>query len=140
MRPDKRHRAVPGGPEAAARLLLSLLFILSGIAKIATPAGTRSLITSAGLPFPHVVYWGAIAVELGGGVLLLLGLATRPVAAVMTLFTVSAAALFHRDIGNPQETISLLKDLAIAGGLLHVAVCGAGRWSLDALRRGEDRE
>ncbi len=70
-----------------------------------------------------------IALELGGGLLLVVGFQTRWVALALALFTVAASLIFH--IGDGQMTM-FLKNMAITGGLLLVYVHGAGPLSLDA--------
>lgn len=117
---------------ALGRVLLAVLFILSGIGKLAAPAATQGYIASAGLPFPLLVYLITIAVEIGGGALLIVGFQTRIVAVVIALFTLAAAVIFHRDFADQNQMIHFLKNLAITGGLLQVAAFGAGAWSLDA--------
>jgi putative oxidoreductase len=118
---------------ALARLLLAAIFVISGIQKIAAPEMTQGYIAAMGLPFPFLAYLGAVIVEVGGGVLLLLGLRTRPVAAVLALFSVATALIFHADLADPNQLVHFLKNLAIAGGMLQVAAFGAGGFSLDGL-------
>ncbi|KAB1085363.1 DoxX family protein [Neorhizobium galegae] len=123
---------------AAGRLLIALLFLLSGLAKIADPAGTLAYIGSAGLPLPYVSYAGAVAVEVVGGILLVLGYRTRLVALVVAVYSVAAAIGFHTDFADQNQMIHFLKNLAVAGGLLQIVSFGAGAFSLDA-RKGETR-
>lgn len=66
--------------------------------------------------------------------LLLIGLQARAAAAVLALFTVAAAIPFHNNFADQNQGIHFLKNFAIAGGLLQVAVMGAGRWSVDGRR------
>lgn len=73
-----------------------------------------------------------IITELGGGLMLLLGYRTRLAAFLLAGFSVMAAAIFHSDLGNIDQNIMLLKNLAISGGLVILFVHGAGRFSLDA--------
>jgi putative oxidoreductase len=119
---------------AVGRVLLSALFLASGLSKLAAAAATTGYIAAAGLPLPSVVYVVTLVVEIGGGLLLLLGWQARTVAAVLALFTVAAAVLFHNNFADQNQAIHFLKNLAIAGGLLQVAAAGAGRLSLDARR------
>jgi putative oxidoreductase len=118
---------------ALARLLLAAIFVISGIQKIAAPEMTQGYIAAMGLPFPVLAYLGAIVVELGGGLLLLAGFKTRPVAVVLALFSVATALIFHAALADPNQFVHFLKNLAIAGGLLQVAAFGAGGFSLDGL-------
>ncbi|MCI0755463.1 DoxX family protein [Teichococcus vastitatis] len=118
------------------RLMLAALFLMAGFGKIGAPAATKAYIASAGLPLPDLAYLLAVIAELGGGLLLLLGLQTRLVALALTGFTLATALFFHADFADQNQMIHLLKNFAISGGLLHVAVLGGGAVSLDAwLRR-----
>jgi putative oxidoreductase len=113
------------------RVLLSALFLISGFGKLAAPAATKAYIASAGLPLPDVAYLIAVAVEVGLGVLLLVGYRSRIVATLMALFTLATAFAFHAHFGDMNQQIHFLKNFAIAGGLLQIAAWGAGAWSLD---------
>jgi putative oxidoreductase len=115
------------------RIGLSVIFIISGFGKIAAYAGTQQYMASAGVPgflLPLV-----ILVEAGGGLLILTGAFTRTTAVVLALFTVAAGLLFHANLADQNQFIHLLKNIAIAGGLLTLAAHGAGPVSIDALRR-----
>jgi len=124
----------PSFVPAAARVLLALLFLVSGFGKLAAPAATKAYILSAGLPLPELAYLIAVAVEVGLGLALLLGYRTRVVAALMAAFTAATAFAFHADFADPNQMNHFLKNLAISGGLLQVAAYGAGGFALDALR------
>ncbi|MDO8838256.1 MAG: DoxX family protein [Parvibaculum sp.] len=113
------------------RIFLSALFILAGINKAMGAEGTIGFIESKGLPLPQIVYVATVALELGGGILLLIGYQARLVALAFAIFCVLAAVIFHPSLSDP----SFLKNFAIAGGMLYVFAHGAGRYSLDA-RRG----
>jgi len=117
---------------ALGRLLLATIFLISGIGKLAAPAATIAYIGSTGAPFPLVGYAIAVAVEVGGGLLILLGYKARVVAAVMAVFAVATAFLFHHNFGDQNQMIHFLKNLAIAGGFLQIVAFGAGSFSLDA--------
>jgi putative oxidoreductase len=119
---------------ALGRLLIAVIFVLSGVGKLAAPAATQAYIASAGLPAPLLAYLVAVVVELGGGILLVLGYQTRIVAAIMALFTLAAAFSFHTAFGDQNQMIHFLKNIAMVGGMLQVVAFGAGALSLDALR------
>ncbi|AKU20899.1 DoxX family protein [Massilia sp. NR 4-1] len=119
----------------AGRLLMALIFVFSAIGKISAPAATMGYISAMGLPFPALGLAGAIGVELVGGLLLAFGYQTRLVALGLAAFSVVTAVLFHGAIGDQNQLIHLLKNLAMAGGLLQIAAFGPGSLSLDA-RRG----
>ena len=124
---------------AAGRVLLAALFLVSGIQKLFVPSMIQGYIASVGLPVPSLVYAITVVVEIGAGALLLLGFRTRLMAWVLAAFTVAAALIFHRALGDPNQFVHFLKNLAIAGGLLHVAGTGAGAFSLDGYTLGGRR-
>jgi putative oxidoreductase len=119
----------------AGRVLLGALFLISGIQKLFAPAMIQGYIASVALPFPPVTYALTLVIEIGAGVLLLVGIQTRVAALVLAAFSVLAAVVFHRALGDPNQFAHFAKNVAIAGGLLHVAARGAGDFSLQRDRR-----
>lgn len=115
----------------AGRILMALLFITSGFAKFTAAAGTKAYFAKTGVPAPEIAYIVAVAVELGVGILFLLGVKTRVMAVVLAVFTVATAALAHANFGDMQQKTQFLKNLAIAGGFLGFAVLGGGVYSVD---------
>lgn len=113
------------------RILLALLFILSGFGKFMAAAGTKAYFAKIGVPVPEIAYIVAVAVELGGGILFLLGVKTRIMAAVLAVFTVGTALLAHTQFGDMAQRTQFLKNLAIAGGFLSFTVLGGGAYSVD---------
>lgn len=126
---NNQQSAIP----AIGRLLLAAIFIISGFGKLMAPAATIGYIQSAGLPFASIAFAVAVAVELGGGLLLVAGFKTRYVAAILALFSVVTAFAFHGNVSDQNQMIHLLKNIAMAGGLLQVVAFGAGAWSVDAI-------
>lgn len=118
-----------------SRVLLAALFLIAGIGKLSAPAGTMAYIAAAGLPVPTASYIVALLIEVGGGVLLILGYRARLVAAVMAVFAIVTALVFHSALGDAGQQVNFLKNLAIAGGLLQIVVNGAGAYSIDGRRR-----
>lgn len=116
---------------AVGRLLLAAIFLISGAGKLAAPAMTIGYIGAMGLPFPTLGYVIALLVELGGGLLLVLGFQTRLVALALAAFAIITGLVFHHAIGDQNQMFNLLKNFAMAGGLLQVAAFGAGAFSLD---------
>ena len=118
--------------ELLARILLSFMFIMSGFSKISGYAATQGYMDSMGVPgmlLPLV-----IALELGGGILLLVGFQTRIMALLFAGFCLSSAYLFHFKPDDQMQMISFMKNIAIAGGMLLLVIYGAGAWSVDAWR------
>lgn len=123
---------------ALGRLLLSLIFVVSGLMKLGAVGGTIGYIASKGVPAPSLAFGLAVIVELGGGLLLLTGLLTRWAALALAIFCLFTAFVFH-GFGDMNNQIHAMKNISMTGGLLYVAAFGAGGWSLDALllrRRG----
>jgi len=123
------------------RILLGLLFVLSGFSKIGGFNGTVGYIASQGLPMPQVIAAITILVELGGGLALVFGCYTKQAAIVVGVFTLLAAFIFHNFWAAPEaqkmmQQINFMKNLSIAGGMFVLAAFGPGRFSLDARRRG----
>ena len=119
---------------ALGRLMISTLFILAGLSKLAAPAMTIGYIHSVGLPLPSLAYGIAAFIEIVGGITLLVGYRTRIVAGVLFVFTLATAVFFHNHFGDQNQFIHFFKNIAVAGGLLHVIAFGGGRVSLDGLR------
>lgn len=118
------------------RIFLAALFIPVGFGKIAGFVGTAGYIASVGLPLPQVGAAIAIVVELGLGILLLVGFKTRLAALLIALFTLAAALFFHNYWSMPADKVMInqlmfWKNIAIAGGLLAFTAFGPGRFSID---------
>jgi putative oxidoreductase len=114
------------------RCLLATVFLVSGIGKIVAPTETLAFIASVGIPEPVLAYIAAIAVELGGGLLLAAGYRVQEVSLALAVYCIATALLFHHAISDQNQLFHLLKNFAITGGLLMVFAFGAGAWSLDA--------
>ena len=125
--------AVSAVLSVAARLMASAIFIGAGISKLgAGYAGTQGYMAAMGVPgalLPLV-----IALELGGGIALLLGFQTRLVALLLAGFCILTGLIFHSSADQMQQ-IMLMKNFAIAGGLLAFTLFGAGRLSVDGEAR-----
>lgn len=119
---------------AVGRILIAVIFIMSGLGKLGAPAATQGYIASVGLPFPLLGYLLAVAAEVGGGLLLLVGFQARLVAALLAVFTVAAALCFHSNLADQNQFIHFVKNIMIAGGLLQIVAFGATSLSLDARR------
>jgi len=113
------------------RILLAAIFIVSSLGKIAAPEATQGYIASVGLPAPLLGYLAAVAIELGGGLLLLAGYRTRAVALGLAVFSIVSALIFHHALGDQNQLFHFLKNLAMAGGLIQVVAFGAGAFSID---------
>src|ERR1700743_507403 len=113
------------------RILVATIFILGGFGKTAAPAATQGYIAAMGLPAPLLAYIGAVAIELGGGLLLLAGYRTKLAAAALAAFSIVTAFIFHHALADQNQMIHFLKNFAMAGGLLQFVAYGAARISVD---------
>ncbi|HHP7245972.1 MAG TPA: DoxX family protein [Elainellaceae cyanobacterium] len=120
-----------------ARIFLAVIFIQTGIDKVADFAGTQQQIASVGIPLAALVAVFTILFEIVGGISLVLGYKARIGAALLLLFLIPATLMFHNLIVDPTQTIQFMKNLAIMGGLLMVVAYGSGPISLD-LRAASD--
>lgn len=119
-----------------ARILLMILFVLSGWSKLTGFEGTVAYMTSLGAPAPMLAAAVAVLMEFLVGILLILGFYTRPLALLFALFVLGTALLGHPfwNMVDPERSANMtqfLKNLSIIGGLLVLAVSGPGRFSLD---------
>lgn len=125
----------------AARLFLAFLFLKSGLSALADIAGTAAYFGGLGFPLPTLVACATGLFELLAGALVLIGLQTRIAALLLAAFSVAAGFIGHYGQGDGDPMLAfmhsqaLMKDIAIAGGLLALAVAGAGRWSVEGWRR-----
>jgi putative oxidoreductase len=125
----------------AARLLLAFLFLASGLSSLGDIAGAVEYFSSLGLPAPSFLAWAVALFELAAGALVVIGFQTAAAALLLAAFCVATAFVGHFGQGGEDPMLALMhsqalmKDLAIAGGFLVLAVAGAGQWSVDAWRR-----
>jgi putative oxidoreductase len=116
----------------AGRLLIGVPFAMSGLSKLAAYGATTAMIGAVGLPVPPLAFAVAVAVELGGGLLLIAGFQTRLVAIALALFSLATALSFHSNFADQNQMIHFLKNVMMAGGLLQVVAFGAGSFSIDS--------
>lgn len=124
------------GAALFGRLLLALIFVLSGLQKLSSFGGTVGFMEAEGLPLPALAAIIAIVVECVGGILLVAGYQTRAVGIVLAVWCIATALVAHRDFSDQNQMIHFLKNVAMAGGFLQLFAFGAGRWSLDAWQSG----
>jgi putative oxidoreductase len=122
------------------RILLSLVFLTAGYRKLMGVAASAGYFAKLGFPMPEVMVWVAIAIELGGAILLIVGWKTRWVALLLGLFSVIAAFAAHRfwEVDAAQYANQMnhfLKNMAIVGGFIILATTGPGALSVDGRRR-----
>lgn len=117
-----------------ARVFLSILFILAGFSKLTAISGTAGYFAGLGLPVPTATAVLVGLVEFVGGLAILVGFQTRIAAAIVALFTIGATLVAHMNFAEGMNAMMAQKNLAIAGGLILLALHGAGSISIDAKR------
>ena len=110
-----------------ARLLISVIFVTAGIAKIIAWDSNVSYMATRPLPFIPALLAAALFIELGGAACLIAGYQTKIASWIMFAYLVPVTTLYHK-FGSTNYQ----KNLGIMGGLLMLAVCGAGGWALDS--------
>lgn len=118
------------------RICISIIFILAGIGKLMDVEGTAKYMESAGMTMIPFFLYAAAAVEILGGLSVLLGFKTRFGAIILLLFLIPTTVIFHgfwqaEGVTRAVLMIEFLKNLSIFGGLLYVLVCGPGKLSID---------
>ena len=119
------------------RIAIATLFLPAGIQKLIGIEGAIAYFGSLGLPALAILVWVVIAIEILGGLALILGYHTRVVALGLALFTLGASIVGHPFWAAPQDAafiaqLLFIKNIAILGGLLVLSSSGAGSFSLDA--------
>jgi putative oxidoreductase len=129
-----------------ARILLAAMFLASGYAALSDIAATAGYFAGLGLGPSTLLAWVVGAFEVLAGILLVIGVQTRATAGVLALFTLAATWFGHygQGGGDPAAVFThnqmLLKDIAVAGGLIVLVLHGPGRLSLDGWWSGDDDE
>lgn len=118
------------------RILLALMFVTAGFSKIGGFEGTAGYIASKGLPLPQVGAAIAIAVEVIGGIMLIVGWKARWAALALAIFTFFASIFFHNywamaDAARMTNQLMFFKNVSVIGGMLIVLAFGPGRYSAD---------
>lgn len=118
------------------RILLALLFVISGFGKIGGFDGTVAFMASKGLPMPQVLLALTILLELGGGLLLVIGWKVRWVTLAFFLWLIPTTLIFHKfwgiDAAQVQNQMNnFLKNVSIMGGMLLLWALGPGAYSVD---------
>ncbi len=114
-----------------ARSSLSLIFLESGVSKILNPVATQQFMAAHGMPLTGFFLVSAILVELGAGLLVLLGYKARWGAFLLIMFLIAATLIFHTNFSDHMQLGQFLKNLAILGGLVMIVQYGPGAVSFD---------
>ena len=115
--------------DLVGRIFISLVFLLSGFNKIGNYEGTIGWMETFGMPGIFLI--PAIILEVGAPILIIIGYKVKISAALLSLFCIATAVIFHYDFSNQMQFISFMKNIALAGGFLFLVVNGAKDFSLD---------
>lgn len=111
------------------RLFLATIFFMSGLTKITSYAGTQGYMDAMGVP--SMLLPLVIALEVLGGLAVILGWKTKAVALALAGFSIASALLFHADFSDQMQMGMFMKNIAIAGGFLMLVAQGPGAYALD---------
>ena len=120
-----------------ARIFISLLFLINGYFKTQNYDGTLDWMENFGIPGFFLI--PAIILEIAAPILIIIGYKTKIAAALLSLFCLTTALIFHTDFSNQMQITSFLKNIALAGGFLFIVVNGSKKFSLDKKRNKNDR-
>jgi len=127
---DKGYYSSKNVISLGSRVLLSAIFLKAGVDKILHPVATQQYMAAHGMHLTGLFLLAAIAVELAGGLSVLLGYKTRWGAIALAIFLIPATLIFHTNFADQIQTIMFMKNLAILGGLLMLIQYGPGRITL----------
>jgi putative oxidoreductase len=113
-----------------ARVIMGAPFIHSGYSKLIAAAGTQAFFAKLGLPVPAAAWGVAVAVELLGGLAIVLGIQTRIAGVILAVWCIATALVAHSNFSDPNMVIHFTKNVIMAGGFLYVAVFGAGAYTI----------
>jgi putative oxidoreductase len=115
----------------AGRVLMSAIFIQAGINKALAPAATMGYFGKIGVPMPGAAYALTLAVEIGVGILFLVGFKARLTALILAAWCIATAFVAHYHPGDAGQMVHFMKNVCMAGGFLQIVAFGAGRLSAD---------
>ena len=116
-----------------SRIFISSIFLLSGYNKIFNYENTVEWME--GFNIPGFLLWPAIVLEIILPILIIIGYQTQISAILLAMFCIATAVIFHLDFANQMQTISFLKNFALAGGFLFIAVHGPKEWSVERKKK-----
>ncbi len=116
----------------AGRVMIAVIFVLSGLSKISAIGGTQGYMEAMGLP--GILIYPTILFEVAAALAIIAGFKTQYVALALAGFSLLSAFIFHSQLGDQMQFIMFVKNVAIAGGFLFLARFGAGELSIDNRR------
>ena len=111
------------------RILISALFLISAYNKVFSIDGTMSWMEGFGVP--GFLLYAVIVIEIILPLFVIVGYKARIAAALLAIFCVATAFIFHLDFSDPMQKISFFKNIGLAGGFLFIVVNGTKDWAVD---------
>ena len=121
-------------PVLLGRIFISSIFLLSGINKIQNYEGSHEWMESLGVP--GILLIPAIVLEILAPILIIVGYQVKISAALLSLFCIATAIIFHTDFSNQMQLVSFFKNIGLAGGFLFLVIYGVKDFSLDKKLNG----
>ena len=115
--------------DLVGRIFISIVFLLSGFHKIGNYEGTIGWMESLGMPGIFLI--PAIILEIGAPILIIIGYKVKISAALLSLFCIATAIIFHTDFSNQMQFVSFMKNIALAGGFLFLVINDIKEFSLE---------
>ena len=115
--------------DLVGRVFISLVFLLSGINKIVNYEGSIGWMESFGMPGIFLI--PAIILEIGAAILIIIGYKVKIAAALLSVFCIATALIFHTDFSNQMQFVSFMKNIALAGGFLFLVINDTKDFSLE---------
>ena len=115
------------------RIFISSIFLLSGYNKIFNYGNTIVWMEEFGIP--GFLLWPAIVLEIVLPILIIIGYQTQISAILLAAFCIATAVIFHLDFADQMQTVAFLKNIALAGGFLFIAVHGPKEWSMERKKK-----
>ena len=115
--------------DLVGRVFISLVFLLSGINKIVNYEGSIGWMESFGMPGIFLI--PAIILEIVAPILIIIGYKVKIAAALLSVFCIVTALIFHTDFSNQMQFVSFMKNIALAGGFLFLVINGTKDFSLE---------
>ena len=120
--------------DLVGRIFISSIFLLSGINKIQNYEGSHEWMESLGVP--GILLIPAIVLEILAPILIIVGYQVKISAALLSLFCIATAIIFHTDFSNQMQLVSFFKNIGLAGGFLFLVIYGVKDFSLDKKLNG----
>ena len=115
------------------RVFISSVFLLSGYNKIFNYDSTVSWMEGYGVP--GFLLWPTIILEIILPILIIIGYKTQTSSALLAIFCIVTAIIFHLDFANQMQVIALLKNFGLAGGFIFIAINGPKDWAIDQKKK-----